>query len=62
MTSNGGENQNEDIFVGELIYPDAVNGKTYGLFAHIMPTTMFMKKRKRHRCLQIRTIAIRTTR
>lgn len=29
MTSNGGENQNEDIFVGELIYPDAVNGKTY---------------------------------
>ena len=29
MTSDGAENYNEDIFMGELTYPDAVNGKTY---------------------------------
>lgn len=29
MTSAGGENQNENMFMGELTYPDAVNGKTY---------------------------------
>lgn len=29
MTSSGAENQNEDMMVAGLIYPDAVNGKTY---------------------------------
>lgn len=29
MTSDGAENYNEDMFMGELTYPDAVNGKTY---------------------------------
>lgn len=29
MTSDGAENYNKDIFLGDLIYPDAVNGKTY---------------------------------
>ena len=29
MTSKGAENYNEDIFLGDLTYPDAVNGKTY---------------------------------
>lgn len=29
MTSSGAENYNKDIFLGELTYPDAVNGKTY---------------------------------
>lgn len=29
MTSDGAENQNEDIFMAGLTYPDAVVGKTY---------------------------------
>jgi len=29
MTSSGAENYDKDIFLGELTYPDAVNGKTY---------------------------------
>mgnify|MGYP006891350879 FL=1 len=29
MTSNGGENYNQEVFGGDLTYPDAVNGKTY---------------------------------
>ena len=29
FTSEGAEDYNEDIFMGELTYPDAVNGKTY---------------------------------
>ena len=29
MTSSGAENYNEDMFMAGLIYPDAVNGKTY---------------------------------
>ena len=29
FTSEGAEDYNEDIFIGELTYPDAVNGKTY---------------------------------
>ena len=29
MTSDGAANYNKDIFLGDLIYPDAVNGKTY---------------------------------
>ena len=29
MTSNGGENYNQEVFGGDLTYPDAVNGKTH---------------------------------
>ena len=29
MTSSGAENQNQDILVCGVTYPDAVNGKTY---------------------------------
>ena len=29
MTSDGAENHNEAVFGADLIYPDAVNGKTY---------------------------------
>lgn len=29
MTSDGAENYNEDVFGGDLTYPDAINGKTY---------------------------------
>lgn len=29
MTSDGAENYNEEVFGGDLTYPDAVDGKTY---------------------------------
>ena len=29
LTSDGAENQNENMFMGELTYPDAEVGKTY---------------------------------
>ena len=29
FTSDGAENYNEDIFVGGVVYPDAIEGKTY---------------------------------
>lgn len=29
FTSDGAENYNQDVFLGDLTYPDAVDGKTY---------------------------------